>query len=408
MTDWRLALDRCIDSRADRLREVRRHLHVNPEPSREEYQTTRFLAERLEESGVPFSVVSSRRGILAGALDDSAGPLAAIRADIDALPIADAKDVAYRSARDGVMHACGHDAHAAMALGAAEALWACRGVLPAPNCWRAVFQPAEEVGEGAYEMVAAGAMAGVKAVAALHVDPERPVGRVGCRARELTAFCHDLDVVVRGVGGHAARPHLARDPLLAACQFLTTVYQAIPRSVDSRDPTVVTFGSIQSGTNANVIPGEAVLRGTIRTLSRQSSQRVAERLKQIADGLGAATETTFELSLNNCTEGVFNDPAVTALCTRAAGEVVGPENLDEIRLPSMGGEDFSGYLSLAPGCMLRLGVAGPGRAVHHLHSPSFDIDERALVLGAKILARSAVMMAHAFAGDGKDDTAAAS
>ena len=396
MPDWRNAIDSWIDSHVERIRDIRRHLHAHPEPSREEYQTTRFLAERLSETGVPFSIVPSRRGILAGSLDDVSGPLVAIRADVDALRIADAKDVSYRSTLDGVMHACGHDAHAAMCLGASEALWACREVLPTSCSWRAIFQPAEEVGEGAHEMVAAGAMEGVKAVAALHVDPERPVGRVGCRARELTAFCHDLEVVVRGVGGHAARPHLARDPLLAASQFLATVYQAIPRNVDSREPTVVTFGSSRAGSSGNVIPEEVVLRGTIRTLSRASSQRVAERLKQVADGLGAATETRFQVSLNHATDGVFNDPAVTEVCTRAAREVVGPDKLDEIRLPSMGGEDFSGYLAHAPGCLMRLGVADPEGPTHHLHSPAFDIDEAALALGARILARAVVLMALKF------------
>ncbi|WP_165073707.1 M20 metallopeptidase family protein [Paludisphaera rhizosphaerae] len=401
MSDWRSILDRAIESRTERMRNVRRSLHANPELSREEYQTTRFLADRLAETGIPFSIVPSRRGILAGTLHEAQGPLVAFRADIDALPIPDAKDVSYHSTRDGVMHACGHDAHTAMALAAAEALWDCRGALPASCSWRAVFQPAEEVGEGAYEMVAAGAMVGVKAITALHVDPERQVGRVGCRSHELTAFCHDLNVTVRGVGGHAARPHLSRDPLLAAAQFITTVYQSIPRSVDSRDPTVVTFGAIQAGSSCNVIPEEVVLKGTIRTLSRPASQRVAERLQQIADGLGAATETQFELSLNNSTDGVYNDPEVTAVCRRAAVEVVGAENLDEIRFPSMGGEDFSGYLTQAPGCLLRLGTAGPDAPVHHLHSPSFDIDEHALVFGAKILARSTVLMADRFAGIGE-------
>jgi amidohydrolase len=391
MPDWRLALDRRIESRADRIRDVRRHLHAHPEPSREEYQTVRFLSERLGEAGVPFDILPSGRGLLAGTLDADR-PLVAFRADMDALPITDVKDVPYRSTRDGVMHACGHDAHSAMALAAAEALWTCRDLLP-PVRWRALFQPAEEVGEGAREMVAAGAMEGVKAITALHVDTDRPVGRVGWRAGELTAFCHELDVVVRGAGGHAARPHLSRDPLLAAAQFITTVYQLIPRGIDSRDPTVVTFAMIRSGFGSNVVPEEAVLRGTIRTLSRHSSQRVAERLQQIARGIGEATETRFEVTLGNRTDGVFNAPAVTAVCTRAAGEVVGPDALDEIRLPSMGGEDFAGYLEEAPGCLLRLGVAGEDGPAPHLHSPAFDIDERALAIGARILARSAVLMA---------------
>jgi amidohydrolase len=143
-----------------------------------------------------------------------------------------------------------------------------------------------------------------------------------------------------------------------------------------------------------------VLRGTIRTLSRASSQRVAERIQQVAEGIATATETTFAVELGNSTDGVVNDPAVTRTCLRAAGEVVGPENLDEIPLPSMGGEDFSGYLTKAPGCMLRLGVAEEGKPRHHLHSPHFDIDERALALGAKILARGAILTAQALAARG--------
>jgi amidohydrolase len=393
MTDWRAAVDSWIDSHADELRSIRRHLHAHPEPSREEYQTIQFLADRLDRDRVPHAQTPSRRGMLAGALEADGPPLAAFRADVDALRITDAKEVEYRSQRDGVMHACGHDAHATMALGATLALWKCRELLPGPVAWRAVFQPAEEVGEGALEMVAAGAMDGVGAIMALHVDSDRPTGRVGYRVGPLTAFCHEIDVVIRGVGGHGARPYEARDPIVAASQFVSAVYQLVPRSIDARDPTVVTFGSIQGGESANIVPERVALRGTIRTLSRASSQRVAERIQQIAEGIAAATDTTFDVNLGFSTDGVVNDPDVTATCVRAAGEVVGPENLDPIPLPSMGGEDFSGYLTAAPGCLLRLGVARQGEPRHHLHSPHFDIDERALALGAKLLARGAVLMA---------------
>ena len=393
MTDWRAAVDSWIDSHTDELRSIRRHLHAYPEPSREEYQTIQFLAARLGQEGVPHALIPSRRGILAGALDADGPPLAAFRADVDALRIRDAKDVEYRSQHDGIMHACGHDAHATMALGAALALWRCRELLPRPIAWRALFQPAEEVGEGAFEMVAAGAMDGVGAVLALHVDSDRPTGRIGYRVGPLTAFCHEIDVNIRGVGGHGARPHEACDPIVAASQFISTVYQIIPRSVDARDPTVVTFGSIQGGESANIVPERVVLRGTIRTLSRASSQRVAERIQQIAKGIATATGTTFDVNLGFSTDGVFNDPGVTATCIRAAGEVFGPQSLDLIPLPSMGGEDFSGYLTKAPGCLLRLGVVQEGASGHHLHSPHFDIDERALPLGAKLLAHSAILMA---------------
>jgi amidohydrolase len=398
MTDWREAVDSWIDARADELRSIRRHLHSHPEPSREEYQTIRFLASRLAEEGVPHALIPSRRGILAGALETDGRPLVAFRADVDALRIADAKEVEYRSLNEGIMHACGHDAHATMALGAALALWRCRENLPAAAAWRALFQPAEEVGEGALEMVAAGAMEGVRAILALHVDPERPTGRVGCRVGPLTAFCHELHVTIQGAGGHAARPHQVCDPIIAASQFVSTVYQLVPRSIDARDPAVVTFGSIQGGASANVVPEQVVLMGTIRTLSRASSQRIAERVQQIAEGIAAATETTFVVDLVNSTDGVVNDPGVTESCLRAAGEVVGPENLDEIPLPSMGGEDFSGYLTQAPGCLLRLGVAEEGKPQHLLHSPYFDLDERALTLGAKILAHGAILTASTLAG----------
>jgi amidohydrolase len=393
MTDWRAAVDSWIDSHADELRSIRRRLHAHPEPSREEYQTTRFLAARLEADGVPHVLAPSRRGIIAGALQDDGPPLAAFRADVDALRMTDAKEVEYRSHQDGVMHACGHDAHATMALGAALALWRCRDLTPGPIAWRAIFQPAEEVGEGALEMVAAGAMEGVKAVLALHVDTDRPTGKIGYRIGPLTAFCHDVRVTIRGAGGHAARPHETCDPILGASQFVSAVYQLVPRSIDARDPTVVTFGSIQGGESANVVPEEVVLKGTIRTLSRASSQHVVKRLQQIAEGIAAATETTFEVYLGNTTDGVVNDPVVTGVCLRAAAEVVGQGGLEPIPLPSMGGEDFSGYLTRAPGCLLRLGVAEEGKPRHHLHSPYFDIDEHALMVGAKVLARGAILTA---------------
>jgi amidohydrolase len=316
----------------------------------------------------------------------------AVRADIDALRIHDAKTVAYRSARDGVMHACGHDAHATMALAAAQALWHCRDVLPPETPWRAIFQPSEEVAEGALEMIAAGAMDDVGAVVALHVDPETPAGRLAYRHGVLTAFCQELRVEIHGVGGHASRPHQSVDPIGVASQFITGVYQFVPRSVDSRDPVVVTFGSIQGGTSGNVIPEQVVLEGTIRTLSEAAATRVGQRIRQIASGLSEASGATISVQFRRGTDAVVNDPDVTRICVRAAGEIVGQSNLDEIALPSMGGEDFSGYLEHAPGCLLRLGIASSDCPRHFLHSPHFDIDEQALVIGAKVLAHSVVLL----------------
>ena len=390
MTDWRAEVDGHVDAIADDLRVTRRYLHAHPEPSGLEFRTAELLAGRLAAAGIPFRMIPSGRGIVAGPEGDETGPKFAFRADIDALLIHDQKDVPYRSTHEGMMHACGHDAHATMALGAALALWKCRESLPGPVPWRAIFQPAEETGEGAHEMIAAGAVEGVRAVVALHVDPDLAVGRVAQRTGVMTAICQDLRIIVRGVGGHAARPHLSTDPVAAAVQLVSAVYQLVPRSVDAREAAVVTFGVIQGGASPNVIPDKVDLQGTIRTLSRTASARVEERIRQLARGLAEATGTTIDVVLENGLGSVVNDPAVTAVCVRAAAEVVGADQVIPIPLPSMGGEDFAGYLTHTPGCLLRLGVASDDRPRHHLHSPLFDIDERALAFGAKVLAHSIV------------------
>jgi amidohydrolase len=392
MTDWLAGIDSYIDREADRWVWLRRHLHAHPEPSREEYRTTEYLAQRLGEAGLRVQIAPGGRGFVAEPEGLEDRPRVALRADIDALRIADAKAVPYRSSREGVMHACGHDAHATMAMAAALALWESRDAFPAPIAWRAIFQPAEEVSEGAAEMVAAGAMEHVRSIVALHVDPELSVGRVGHRVGVLTAACQEVGIVIRGAGGHAARPHLATDPIAVAAQLVTLLYQLLPRSVDARDPSVMTIGSIRGGTSPNVIPEEVELQGTIRTLSDRAAALVEERITQVARGLSTASRCTIDVVFRRGTDAVVNDPEVTAACVRAAGQVVGPDNLEEIRLPSMGGEDFSGYLKHARGCLLRLGVASLDRPRHSLHSPHFDIDEGALAIGAKILARSVVQL----------------
>jgi amidohydrolase len=392
MADWREAIDGFLDGHAEMLRATRRHLHSHPEPSQEEFETAAYLARRLDQAGVPHRVVPSGRGVVAEPVPQDPSARVAIRADIDALRLQDAKDVPYRSTREGVMHACGHDAHATMALGASLALWHCRDRLPWPVPWRAIFQPAEELGVGAMEMIAEGAVEGVRAIVALHVDPETPAGFVGQKSGALTAFCQEIQVIVQGQGGHAARPHQAVDPVAVAAQFVNSVYQFVPRAVDARDPVVVTFGSIQGGSNANVIPEHVVLLGTIRAMSQASATRVGERVRRIAMGLSEASGALVEVTLRRGLDGVVNDPEVTALCVRAAGEVVGPDAVIPIPLPSMGGEDFAGYLAHAPGCLLRLGVAREGQPRHFLHSPHFDIDERALAIGAKLLAHAVVLL----------------
>ncbi len=393
------------------LRAVRRHLRTRiPEPSLEEFEGRRAFPGpgAWKQAGIPHWLIPSGRGIVAEPAADGPGWRVALRGDIDALRIQDAKTVPYRSTRPGVMHACGHDAHATMALGAALALWKCRAVLPWPTPWRALFQPAEEVGDGAREMVAAGAVEGVRALVALHVDPERAVGRVAERRGALTAFCEDLEVTIHGHGGHAARPHQTVDPIALAAQLVSSLYQFIPRSVDAREPVVVTFGSIQGGTSHNVIPEQVRLLGTIRTLSRDAAVRVRDRVRQVGHALGEASGAAIEIVFANGVDGVFNDPGVTEICAGAAAEVVGSDHVDTIELPSMGGEDFAAYLAHVPGCMLRLGVASAMRRGGTPHAPpdstlaakastSTHSTPSADRSSAKVLAHSVVLLAQAAA-----------
>jgi amidohydrolase len=225
MSDWRRSIDGYVDDQASELIAIRRHIHAHPEPSGDEIETTRYLADKLREAGVSYRIPPSGRGIIAESEASAAESRVAMRGDIDALRMHDEKSAPYRSTRPGVMHACGHDAHAAMLLGAAAGLQRCRSRLPWDTAWRAIFQPAEETHRGAIEMIDAGALQGVQSIVSLHVDPERAVGRVGIRHGVLTAYCEGLDVVIRGQGGHAARPHHTVDPISVATQFINGVYQ---------------------------------------------------------------------------------------------------------------------------------------------------------------------------------------
>lgn len=393
MIDWRAEIDASLDARVDFLREFRRRLHAHPEPSREEVQTTRAIAGVLAEAGVPFRLPPSGRGVVADSPVEGEPRRVALRADIDALRLQDEKDVPYRSSRDGLTHACGHDAHTTMLLGAVLALHALAPKMPRPLPWRALFQPSEETAEGAHELIADGVMEGVRAIVALHVDPSLEVGHVARRQGAMTACCMEFHVRVQGKGGHAARPHQVIDPIAAAVQFVSLVHQNVPRAIDARNPVVLSFGAISGGMAANVIPDRVILKGTIRTLGRAITDAVRDRMQAVAKGVEAATGAALEFTFLPGPDAVVNHPDVTEIVSHAAAEVVGPEGVAELPRPSMGGEDFAAYLSYAPGCLLRLGVAPHGASAWPpLHSPLFDIDERALVLGAKILARSAVLL----------------
>lgn len=393
--DWEEALDEEVRDIDPEVVEIRRRLHREPEPSGAEFGSVEMLRERLQAAGLGCRVVPARNGMLVdGPAVDGASKIA-FRADLDALRLHDAKTVAYRSRHDGVMHACGHDAHTAIAAGVSLLLQRLerRGSLPWPVAWRAVFQPSEETATGAVEMIEQGALEDVSTIFALHVDPSRKVGTAGVRDGALTASCDELLIRATGRGGHAARPHESHDPIAASAQLLTAIYSLIPRSVDSQNPVVVTIGRIQGGYNANVIPEQVEMEGTLRTLDPIVREATREKLRRLTRGLSEASDVTLEIFFSQGLGAVLNDTGANGLLRRAAQRTLGPRNVEEVPRPSMGGEDFAAYLERVPGAMFRLGVNSGDSPAAPLHSPLFDIDERALGYGMRIIARAVILAA---------------
>ena len=392
--DWKAQLDAIISDQADEVVALRRYLHAHPEPSGEELKTSLHLYQLLEQFDCDVRMGPEGCGVIADSLSQEATRCIAMRGDIDALRIHDEKQVAYRSTADGLMHACGHDAHAAMVFGAFSALLKLEqsGHAPWPLAWRAIFQPAEETAIGAMRMIESGAVENVQAIIGLHVDPTRRTGDIGLRAGAMTANCDMLQFSVKGQGGHAARPHESKDPIAAAAQLISTLYQFVPRATDSLDSVVLTIGQVQGGQNPNVIPDLVELWGTMRTLDTNVRARTIEQIRLVARGVEEITSTKIASEFHVSIPSVFNDADLTRLVWQESEEVVGAEHVQHITRPSMGSEDFARYLEEVPGVMFRLGSARDLATVSALHTPTFDIDELALGIGTRILARSVVAM----------------
>jgi len=401
--DWKEQLDAIIgEIRADVV-SLRRHLHAHPEPSGAELQTSLHLYQLLGKMELDVRMGPEGCGVVAdsepaGSTDVEGPPISrvALRGDIDALLIQDEKTVDYRSTNEGVMHACGHDAHTAIIYGVARALAALeeREQMPWPVAWRTIFQPSEETAIGAARMIETGVLDQVTKIFGLHVDPTRRTGEIGMRSGALTAHCDAIQLSVRGQGGHAARPHESRDPIAASAQLISALYQYVPRTTDTHDAVVFTIGQIRGGENANVIPGAVDLWGSLRTLDMSVRSQIVEKISQVARGVGEITGTVIEIELHTSIPSVHNDAALTRLVWHEAEEVVGQDHVQLIARPSMGSEDFACYLQEIPGVMFRLGCADDLASSTALHTPTFDIDERSLDLGVRILARSAIMACH--------------
>ena len=369
---------------------VRRDLHMHPELGREEQRTTALLGDRLAAAGLAPTVLAGGTGLVCD-IGSGDGPLVGLRADIDALPLQDEKDVPYRSRTPGVCHACGHDVHTAVVLGAGLALADVLTTRDLPGRVRLLFQPAEELMPGgALEVLAEGGAEGLSSIFALHCDPSLEVGRVGCKAGPITAAADAVSVRLRGPGGHTSRPHNTVDLVHALATVATGLPDALGRLVDPRAGLCLVWGHVSAGVAANAIPREGHLRGTLRVLDKDAWDAAPQLVRRVVEGLvapyGAVADVTYERGV----PPVVNAAAATALLSGAATAALGKGSVVPT-LQSLGGEDFAWYLDRVPGAMARLGVRPPGRErPHELHQGSFDVDEDAIGIGVRVLVGTAL------------------
>ena len=389
------AVDEWVAGKHQQLVAVRRHLHAHPELAFAEFETTSFLEQRLRDVGLEPKRLPSGTGLV---VEVGAGdPVVVLRADIDALPLADLKEVPYASSRENTCHACGHDVHTTVLLGVAMALASMGGaeIGDLPGTVRCVFQPAEEtVPGGATEVVAAGVLDGASRAFALHCDPSLPAGSVGLRTGSITAACDRMDVTLTGPGGHTARPQLTVDLVDALGRLITDLPALLSRRVDPRAGMSLVWGAVNAGVAANAIPQRGHLRGTVRVLDREEWQSAEALLRSLVERVAATTGAEVEVDYIRGVPPVVNDPRAVALLRSAALETVGQERL-VLSPQSMGGEDFGWFADVLPIALARLGTHGGGAPLD-LHRGTFDVDERAIGVGVRLLARAAL---HALAAD---------
>jgi amidohydrolase len=384
-------LDEFLAAREDELIAFRRDLHAHPELGYHEHRTTSRVALRLAAAGLRPVVLPKGTGLIADIGDErSGGPLVALRADLDALPITDEKNVPYRSTVAGACHACGHDVHTTLLLGAGLFLadQASAGTLPGRV--RLIFQPAEEVPGGALDVMAAGGIASVDRVFALHCDPRLDVGKVGTRTGPITAACDKITVRVTGPGGHTSRPHLTADLVYALGKIVTELPAALSRRVDPRSSLSLVWGRVSAGSAANAIPDDGVAEGTVRCLDDDAWHEAPDLLKALIESVASAYGVIADLRYERNVPPTVNEAISTSMLQTAAAQVLGPDAI--MSSPqSLGGEDFAWYLESIPGSLGRLGTHTPGSAAQSdIHQATFDVDERAIGVGVRVMAATAL------------------
>ncbi len=382
------SLTRSIEVVTPDLIEVRRDLHAFPELSWHEERTTDVVASWMDKLGIPYERFEGT-GLMAEVGPDE-GPIVALRADLDALPVEDTSQDPWKSSVPGVSHSCGHDVHVAALLGASVALAEAHAIEPLPVRVRLIFQPAEEIMPGgALKVLAAGALKGVGRVFALHCDPSLDVGQVGLREGPITGASDRIHVVLSGRGGHTSRPHITEDLTYALGSLVTQLPAVLSRRFDPRAGASMVWGSIHSGNASNVIPSTGELSGTLRMLDaaawHQAEHLVRGLISDIIEPFGVSADVTYVRGV----PPVVNDFRATEVLRQAVTEAVGPSAVATTS-QSLGGEDFAWYVEAVPGAMGRLGTRTPDGPTYDLHQGNLRVDERAIAIGAKVLACAAV------------------
>jgi amidohydrolase len=373
---------------APRLIEIRRHLHAHPELSGQEYQTAAYVSGVLSSCGIHVQEAVGKTGVVGNLQGNGTKKgILAIRTDMDALPIEERTKLDFASCRPGVMHACGHDVHTTLGLGTAMILSQLREQLPGNI--RFLFQPAEEIAQGAGWMVQDGAMRDVDGIFGVHVFPSLPARSVGIRYGALTAAADDIEIFIQGESGHGARPHEAVDAIWIASQVITNLQQAISRTQNPLRPLVLTIGQITGGRAPNVIADQVRMAGTVRSLHPETHANLPDWIEGIIANVCNTYNAKYEMNYRRGVPSVQNDVTLTQILESACREAWGNDLVEILPEPSLGAEDFSLYLEQAPGTMFRLGVGNPDKPNHPLHHPLFEVDESAIITGVVTLAYGA-------------------
>lgn len=357
---------------------LRRELHQHPELSGEEHKTLALIATRLDALNIPY-ITYENGGICAmiGKGDRAVG----IRGDIDALPVQEQTGLCYASEVPGVMHACGHDIHTAILLGAAQLFKSVEDELP--DMVKLFFQPAEETVGGAQMMVEGGCMQNptVEHVLALHVDPTLPVGSVGFLPGKMNAAVINLDITVHGTGCHGAHPEQGVDPIVVSAQIISALQTVCSRQTAPTTPVVVTIGAINGGTKRNIIPDEVTMQGTVRVLDMDTAAQVKEQIRRVVQNTAAAYGAQADAVLTDDYPALTNNAALTHSMAAEARKILGDDKVVFFENPSLGADDFAYFTNAAPGCYFNIGTTAPGQSPQMLHSAFFAPDESCMEIG---------------------------